>query len=108
MNYLRAEIFRGTYNSKLNLFEHKSAVLVVGVGYPQKTNGEDAFCKIIEHTAGKQFGTMAVPCDSQGKEILPTDSMRMMGGTFVYSCDSRFRDLSSHGGPVAIHDRFEK
>ncbi len=29
----------------------------------------------------------------------------MFGGTFIYSCDSRFRDMCPY--PIPLHDRFE-
>jgi len=29
----------------------------------------------------------------------------MMGGSFIYCCDSRFRELSKY--PIPLHDRFE-
>jgi hypothetical protein len=35
-----------------------------------------------------------------------TEKWTMMGGNFLYSCDSRFRQLVS-GSPIRIHDRIE-
>ena len=31
----------------------------------------------------------------------------MNGGNFVYTSDSRWRDLVGHGYPISVHDRFE-
>ena len=32
----------------------------------------------------------------------------MAGGTFIYSCDSRFGQAVGHSQPISLHDRFEK
>lgn len=31
----------------------------------------------------------------------------MAGGTFIYSCDSRFHETVGHSYPVSLHDRVE-
>lgn len=42
----------------------------------------------------------AVPADLVGKRP-------MFGGNFVYTSDSRFRDVSGSGAPIPVHDRVE-
>lgn len=49
----------------------------------------------------------AVSCDVDGNVITPTDKAGpMMGGNFIYSSDSRFRQLINEY-PLPVHDRFE-
>lgn len=31
----------------------------------------------------------------------------MAGGAFVYSCDSRFREITGVSYPISVHDRYE-
>ena len=56
--------------------------------------------RIIRHPAGPNYPDIAVPVDDEGNPL----TGGMMGGTFVYSSDSRF----PNEGPVALHDRFER
>ncbi len=40
-------------------------------------------------------------------EPCPGGACRMAGGTFIYSCDSRFHEAVGHSYPVSLHDRHE-
>ena len=40
-------------------------------------------------------------------EPCPSGACRMAGGTFIYSCDSRYREAVGHSYPVSLHDRHE-
>lgn len=37
----------------------------------------------------------------------PPNACRMAGGTFIYSCDSRFSEAVGHSYPISLHDRDE-
>lgn len=45
---------------------------------------------------------IAVPIDKPEGLVGP-----MFGGNFVYTSDSRFRELTRMDGPIHVHDRFE-
>lgn len=50
------------------------------------------------------FGREYVHVEPWGKE----NETVMAGGTFVYTCDSRFNETINNGGyPVSLHDRQE-
>ena len=34
-------------------------------------------------------------------------ALRMAGGTFIHTCDARFRETVGHSYPVSLHDREE-
>lgn len=42
------------------------------------------------------------------QELWPADAVGpMFGGSFIYTSDSRFRDITRDGRPLHLHDRFE-
>ena len=53
------------------------------------------------HPCGRDYFN-AVPL-SEGRR----DKWHMMGGNFIYSCDSRFYEVTNCRYPVPVHDRIE-
>ena len=74
---------------------------VIGEGIPQMYEpSEDApGVKIVKRIL---FGREYIHCEPLDR---PTGRGWMMGGNFIYSCDSRFRDVNNY--PIPIHDRQE-
>lgn len=75
-------------------------LLLVGPGVPElfEADNEDQVVyldKIMDHV-------IARPLKPGGKD------RGMFGGNFIYTSDSRFRELTKRGGPIHIHDRFER
>ena len=74
---------------------------VIGDGIPQMYEpSEDApGVKIVKR---QLFGREYVHCEPLDS---PTGRGWMMGGNFIYSCDSRFREINEY--PIPVHDRQE-
>ena len=64
-------------------------------------NLPENFCRLVARDVG---GIEYVHVEPIGNGV----QSFMSGGTFVYSSDSRFSELTENGGyPVALHDRVE-
>jgi hypothetical protein len=74
---------------------------VIGEGIPQMYEpSEDApGVKLVRR---KICGNPYIHCEPLDR---PTGSGWMMGGNFIYSCDSRFGEVNNY--PIPIHDRQE-
>jgi len=86
--------------------QRKQFVLVDdAIEAPFEVDDNDVYLVIVRRDFS--FGTyLHVEPRINGKEIRPNGSVGpMMGGNFVYSCDSRFNQISKY--PLPIHDRFE-
>lgn len=46
-------------------------------------------------------------CDYAEPLVKPERVTQCMGGNFIYSCDSRFREYTGSSRPLPVHDRFE-
>lgn len=46
-------------------------------------------------------------CDYAEPLEKPKNMAQFMGGNFIYSCDSRFREYTGSRLPLPVHDRFE-
>ena len=74
--------------------------VLIGEGLPEVFLPSEN-CPALElHWRGGHLYAAPVAPPSGAKTIGP-----MMGGNFVYSCDSRFRRVSL--SPIAVHDRYE-
>lgn len=65
---------------------------------------------ITEEDVATRSYVVLVPSSKGGQaNFVPegVEGWSMMGGNFVYSCDSRFSRAYGHA-PVAVHDRFER
>lgn len=103
---LRADIYRnGTHDfSNGGISAKAEEVTLVGPGIPEIFPVTDAAPAVIlrTRTIGGQPYVNAQPLNRpEGCQ----DHGPMMGGTFIYSSDSRFRELCAY--PVPLHDRFE-
>lgn len=77
---------------------HDRMILVVDEeDVPSEINGTPTLVLVRRVIAGQPY--MHV------KPVSAGSSHTMMGGNFVYSCDSRFRELAQY--PLPIHDRIE-
>lgn len=57
---------------------------------------------LYSHQTSRTSYIYARPLDS-----LQSGRWGMAGGNFVYTCDSRYKELVSHRYPIPVHDRFE-
>ena len=65
---------------------------------------------VTEENVAERGYIVLVPGEKGGEaNFVPAgaEGWSMMGGNFVYSCDSRFSRAYGHA-PVAVHDRFER
>ena len=58
-----------------------------------------AVAVVVRNIGGREYLTAYPVVDGR------IDTGRMAGGCFIYSCDSRFRDISPY--PIPLHDRKE-
>ena len=103
MKALRINIYKnnGSDCSNHGISERFNEILLVcESGYIDVNGDEPNLCKLVKRTL---FG---------GREYMHVEPVArpngigwMAGGTLVYSCDSRFRELSEY--PLSLHDRCE-
>ena len=80
----------------------KSVVLIDAAG-PVEPSPDSPAVKLVRRNIGGREYVHAEPV-----EECPANACRMAGGTFIYSCDSRFGEAVRNGGyPVSLHDRHE-
>ena len=71
--------------------------------YGPFTPSDDApAVRLVRRRIGGEEYIHAEPVDP-----CPSGACRMAGGTFIYSCDSRYREAVGHSYPVSLHDRHE-
>lgn len=109
MKGLIAEIYKGRYQAANGgLSERCDQVVIVGPGIAEifEANPDRPAVRLVKgHTPGT---ARIIPVDQPAGMCGP-----MSGGSFVASCDSRFREAVEAivGGPfygaVPLHDRFE-
>jgi hypothetical protein len=104
MKGLIVEIYRNSFGdcSNKGLSSKVTKCLLVGAGVPEIFNSS-ADCppvQIVERNIRGEIYLTAYPVKEDG-----TLDKGMFGGTFIYSSDSRFREISPY--PVPLHDRFE-
>ena len=89
--------------SNNGISNHCDAVILVGEGVPE------IFAVSEEHPAVKLIKRKI--CGKEYIHAEPVEGKRsnhngwMMGGCFVYSCDSRFKNINAC--PIPLHDRQE-
>jgi hypothetical protein len=57
-------------------------------------------CKIVKRVIGGEKYVHCQPLENAA-------AWHMAGGSFVYTTDSRFRELTGSSSPIALHDRVE-
>ena len=101
---LRVDILQnphGNFSNKGVSLRCKEAT-IVGPGVPQIHAVRDdapAVVLVKRDLTGGEY-VHAEPLATQGK-------WHMAGGTFLYTSDSRFREIVGHGQPISFHDRIE-
>lgn len=61
---------------------------------------KDKCLRVVRHSISYNYAEVVFK--RQAKE-----GTYMAGGNFVYSCDSRYKDVSGISYPISVHDRFE-
>jgi hypothetical protein len=102
---LIVEIFRtkNYSDAPMNFFNQKETLTLVGENIDRvfEPNIDRPAVKIVLRKLSHCDYLTAYPVDSEGNVI----KGGMFGGSFIYSSDARFRQLSAY--PVPLHDRFE-
>ncbi len=96
---LIVSIYRGEYDSELNVFYGKKSVTVTNISGPFTPTEDRPAAKLVEISSG----WIIVPDDNQANATGP----QMSGGTFAASSDSRFWEATRQYGAISIHDRRE-
>lgn len=80
---------------------YNTTLILIGEGVPEISEGTEYNTVVLKkkYVAGEYL--YCVPF-KQPKGL----NGPMMGGNFIYSCDSRFREICKY--PIPIHDRFEQ
>lgn len=83
---------------------HEHFILVGPDGPPDgggqwKADSSTPMLKVVERRIGSHYYWHAEPVGDEAKGWM------MAGGNFVYSCDSRYREVFPF--PIPVHDRFE-
>jgi len=84
--------------------DRRNRFILIGHGIPPVFETEDpeqVLKVVVRDIYGKEY-IHAEPI----QPVSPGRKGYMMGGNFVYSCDSRFRQLVN-AYPIAVHDRTE-
>jgi hypothetical protein len=104
MNYLPVDVYRSagqdcTLNG-VTATDQYQLVVACEDGHISEEDIDNSSTPVVVLILGSIMGHPHFKPETQGNQH------SMMGGNFVYSCDSRFR--RTYGGqPVAVHDRFE-
>ena len=103
MKALRISIFKdskiGTCSNNGISERFNDILLLCEDGFVDVNGDEENLCKIDSITFGGKTHYFVRPVAE------PTGIGWMSGGSLVYSCDSRFRELSEY--PLCLHDRQE-
>lgn len=101
---LIADIYRNSHykqvNEPLNILKDCTSCVVVGDGIDRVFEPTDSKPEVhikTKNVSGRDY-VYAVPAGHDGKWL-------MFGGNFIWSSDSRFRELSTQ--PIPLHDRVE-
>jgi len=96
MKGLTADIYRGTYNCPINVFNDKKGVTVI----------DPAIAEIFS-PSDEQPAVKLVRRNIYGKPYIHAEPMEpgfyAFGGTFIYTSDSRLREINAY--PIPLHDR---
>lgn len=95
---LTCEIYRSRHsNCTLNKFNEKQSVLVpMASGASEPAEDRPAVRIVTRNLFGKEY-THAEPAEKEEGESFA------FGGSFIYTCDSRFREQFPY--PLPLHDR---
>ena len=102
MKALRVNIYKnnGSDCSNHGISERYNDILLICEdGYIDVDGDEPNLCKVVKrHLFGKDYLHVEPVAEPNGLGW-------MAGGTVVYTCDSRFRNISEY--PLVLHDRCE-
>lgn len=85
--------------------KHKTVLLVGPGGAPDGYDTKKAGMPVF-HVVSRRFGGQPYYHAEPDEEFHPAGCVGpMSGGNFLYSCDSRFREMFPY--PIPAHDRFE-
>jgi len=90
------EIYRSDYDARINKMTSKKSVLLVDNRIPKicdETEDYPAVKLVTRHLFGKDY-THAEPIEA---------GHYAFGGTFIYTSDSRVRNIAEY--PIPLHDR---
>lgn len=106
---IRASIFRNadeydcTLNGVTSIKRGTKDAIVLGVAGPYSDEEALTMGGVVLRIVKRNFGGVeyihAVPVG------LPIAAQTMFGGNFIYTSDSRFRDVCPY--PIPVHDRIE-
>lgn len=102
---LRCDIFRwslgecsaGGISSRV-----KTVTLMDAANGPFEPSADAPAVKLVKRNIGGEIYVHAEPV-----EPCPAGACRMAGGTFIHTCDSRYREAVGHSYPISLHDREE-
>lgn len=96
MKGLRVNIYRDNYNSPINVLEKAEAATLI----------DDNLVELFEPSEGAP-AIRLVRRNLWGGEYIHAEPMEdglyAFGGSFIYSSDSRFREINNY--PIPLHDR---
>lgn len=96
MKGLRVNIYRGNYNSPINALEEAEAATLIDadvVELFEPSDGAPAIRLVRRNLWGEEY-IHAEPMEKGSYAF---------GGSFIYSSDSRFREINKY--PIPLHDR---
>lgn len=102
---IRCSIFRSSLGdcSALGISSRLNSVtLLMADGGPVKPTADAPAVRLVRRKISGEIYVHAEP-------VAPCrpGALRMAGGTFIHTCDARFRETVGHIYPVSLHDREE-
>jgi hypothetical protein len=95
---LRVSIYRSDYDCHLNSLHGKKQAVLIGADIPEIIEADEDCPELVLMGAKGKYNY----CEPN-KSIPEGHTSYMDGGTFIYSCDSRF----PFEGAIPVHDRTE-
>lgn len=104
MKGLIAYIYRnGRDSSNGGISSRVDSVVVLGGPEIFEPGADRPAVKLVRRQFGSGVYIHAEPVDKPAGDLVGP----MFGGTYISSCDSRWRDLVGHSYPIPLHDRWE-
>lgn len=91
---LLVDIFRSNYHSELNVFNGKQSAIFIDASGPFQESESSPAVKLVKRAL---FGSEYI----HAEPVKP--GSYAFGGSFIYSSDSRFSEVSKY--PIPLHDR---
>ena len=95
---LPVSIYRSDYDCELNFLHGKKNAVLTGVGIPELDEPSEEYPELLLMVPKGKYNY----CEPT-KATPEGHTSYMSGGTFIYSCDSRF----PFEGAIPVHDRTE-